>query len=275
MNMRHVPSSLRWFSLALFAVASITVHAESIPVPGHVDPRIRTAFYEPDQVYELDGIVGFHLDLEFAPNERFVGLSAGDPRAIAYSAHGNVLTIRPKVARDVMNLTVTTSARRYYFDYSIAPHASPGDSDVMYAVKFTYPPQEAIAPKAKRNEQISKDFANAEARRPKNTDYWFCGDPSIKPSEAYDDGIETYLRFGAREELPAIFLEHADGHESLINFTVKGDYVVLHRVARRFVLRRGSLAGCIVNKDFTGGGERLRSGTIAPNVVRERRRAQP
>ncbi len=275
MSTRPGVSSVRWLAPMVFAVVSIAAHAESIPVPGRVDPRIRTAFYDPNQVYEIDGVVGFHLDLEFAPNERFVGLSAGDPKAIAYSAHGNVLTIRPKVARDVMNLTVTTSAHRYYFDYRIAPHADPGDSDVMYAVQFTYPPQGATPPKVRRKAQIASDFANAEAARPKNTDYWFCGDPSIKPSQAYDDGIETFLRFGAREELPAIFLQHTDGHESLINFTVEGDYVVLHRVARRFVLRRGSLAGCIGNKDFTGGGERLRAGTIAPDVVRERRRAQP
>lgn len=260
-------------ALALMLVGFAgTAHTEALPVGGHVDPRIRTAFYDPNQVYELYGIVGFHLDLEFAPNERFVGLSAGDPKAIAYSAHGNVLTIRPKVARDVMNLTVTTTEHRYYFDYTIAPHPDPNETDVMYAVQFTYPPQPKVASRADR---ITEDFNKAEAERPKNSDYWFCGSPEIKPSEAYDDGVETYLRFGTREELPAIFLQSSDGKESLLNFTVEGDYVVLHRVARRFVLRRGSLAGCIVNKHFTGGGERLRSGTIAPDVIRERRGAQP
>ena len=263
-------------ALALMLVGFAgSAHAEALPVGGHVDPRIRTALYDPNQVYEIYGIVGFHLDLEFAPNERFVGLSAGDPRAIAYSAHGNVLTIRPKVARDVMNLTVTTTEHRYYFDYTIAPHPDPNETDVMYAVQFTYPPQPKAATEASRADRINDDFKKAEAERPKNTDYWFCGSPEIKPSEAYDDGVETYLRFGTREELPAIFLQSADGKESLLNFTVEGDYVVLHRVARRFVLRRGSLAGCIVNKHFTGGGERLRSGTIAPDVIRERRGAQP
>ena len=262
-------------ALVVMSAVAVTAHAEALPVGGHVDPRIRTAFYDPNQVYQLYGIVGFHLDLEFAPDERFLGLSAGDPKAIAYSAHGNVLTIRPKVARDVMNLTVTTTEHRYYFDYTIAPRPDANDVDVMYAVQFTYPPKPKTVSLATSADQISQDFDQSEAQRPKNTDYWFCGSPEIKPAQAYDDGIETYLRFGSREELPAIFLQNSDGHESLLNFTVEGDYVVLHRVARRFVLRRGSLTGCIVNKEFTGGGERLRSGTVAPDVIRERRGTQP
>ena len=87
----------------------------------------------PNQVYELFGFVGFHLDLEFAPDERFVGLSAGDPKALTYSAHGNILTLRPKVAHDAMNLTVTTTAHRYYFDYTIAPR--PDRDDVRCDVR--------------------------------------------------------------------------------------------------------------------------------------------
>ena len=256
----------------LMALVVVVARAESIPVAGHVDPRIRTAFYDPNQVYELFGFVGLHPDLEFAPDERFVGLSAGDPKAFTYSAHENVLTIRPKVARDAMNLTVTTTLHRYYFDYTIAPRSDRGDV-VMYAVQFTYPPPPATAATVPRAQLIWQDFAKAEAMRPKNTDYWYCGSPEIRPIAAYDDGIETHIRYDAREELPAIFILQTDGSESLLNFTVQEDEVVIHRVARRFVVRRGSLTGCIVNQRFNGGGERLRSGTIAPDVIRERRGA--
>ncbi len=35
------------------------------------------------------------------------------------------------------------------------------------------------------------------------------------------------------------------------------------------------LTGCIVNKGFVGSGERLESGTIAPDVTRERKDAPP
>jgi type IV secretion system protein VirB9 len=55
-----------------------------------------------------------------------------------------------------------------------------------------------------------------------------------------------------------------------VNYTVEAGEVVVHRVAARFIVRRGALTGCIVNKGFAGGGERLDSGTVAPNVLRER-----
>jgi type IV secretion system protein VirB9 len=68
--------------------------------------------------------------------------------------------------------------------------------------------------------------------------------------------------------LPAIFVRNDDGSESLLNFHVDAGDVIVHRVARRFILRRGKLTGCIVNQGFSGAGARLDSGTIAPQVER-------
>ena len=45
--------------------------------------------------------------------------------------------------------------------------------------------------------------------------------------------------------------------------------MVVHRVARQFVLRRGRLTGCIVNQGFGGSGLRLDSGTVTPEVERD------
>ena len=42
---------------------------------------------------------------------------------------------------------------------------------------------------------------------------------------------------------------------------------------RRFVLKRGKLTGCIVNRAFTGSGRRLASGTLSPDVGRVPRTA--
>ena len=86
--------------------------------------------------------------------------------------------------------------------------------------------------------------------------------------------MQTRLRFGARHELPAIFVRNGDGSESLANFTIDAGELTVHRVARHFVVRRGGLSGCIVNEDFSGTGERLGSGTVAPEVERVTRGAQ-
>jgi type IV secretory pathway VirB9-like protein len=90
------------------------------------------------------GFVGYHLDLEFESGRGVHGLSAGDPEALTYSAHDNVLTLRPKVELAQMNLTVSTNRRRYYLEYSVSSR-KPNRylDDVMYAVRFTYPPAKA------------------------------------------------------------------------------------------------------------------------------------
>ena len=109
----------------------------------------------------------------------------------------------------------------------------------------------------------------------RNVDYWFCGNNTIKPIAASDDGVHTRLTFAAKAELPAIFVSNDDGSESLLNFNMDAGDVVIHRVAARFIVRRGRLTGCIVNKGFAGSGERLESGTIAPEVTRERKEISP
>jgi type IV secretion system protein VirB9 len=267
----------RYLTLSVWSVALVLgindpVHADSLPMRGVTDSRIRTVLYSPDDVYRLYGFVGYALDLEFASDEVFVGLSAGDPEALTYSAHENVLTLRPKAASSQMNLTVSTNRRRYYFEYRIAERSMGRFADeAMYAVRFMYPAGPAAKESLTPEQRVARDLALAQRNRPRNVDYWFCGNGAIKPVAASDDGVHTRLTFAAKAELPAIFVSNDDGSESLLNFSMDAGDVVIHRVAPRFIVRRGRLTGCIVNKGFAGSGERLESGTIAPEVTRERK----
>jgi type IV secretion system protein VirB9 len=217
------------------------------------------------------------LDLEFELDETFEALSGGDLEGLTYSAHENVLTLKPKVAYTEMNLAVTTSKRRYYFEYSVSARRPNADvAPVMYAVRFSYPPVKPPAADGLTDEQRLKlELVKGREHRPRNTDYWFCGDASVKPTAASDDGIQTRLTFAPRSELPAIFVRNDDGSESLLNFSIEEGDMLLHRVAPRFIVRRGQLTGCIVNKGFLGSGDRLESGTVAPEVTRERKGVHP
>ena len=138
----------------------------------------------------------------------------------------------------------------------------------MYAVRFAYPPVPAKTRGPTSAEVVSGELERAKHASPENVDYWYCGNPELKPIAASDNGIETRLTFGARSELPAIFVLNDDGSESLINFSIDQGDVVVQRIARRFTLRRGKLTGCIVNEGFIGAGQRLKSGTISPAVTR-------
>ena len=76
------------------------------------------------------------------------------------------------------------------------------------------------------------------------------------------------MRFAAHSEFPTMYVKNDDDSESLVNFTVDNDEVVIHRVARSFVLRRGRLVACIQNRSFDGGGQRLETQTLVPGVER-------
>lgn len=262
--------------LALFMIvvvlgdlAPTAAHAETIPARGAVDARVRVAAYRPDDVYRLRGYVGYQIDLEFEPGETFVGLGAGDIEGLAFAGQDNHLFLKPKATRLATNLTVLTNRRHYQFDYSVSSaHPSAADPEVVYALRFTYPPTLSNQAREATEAKLASELRVAALERPQNIDYWYCGDPSLKPVAASDDGVHTRLQFAPQAELPAIFVRNDDGSESLLNFSMDSGDVIVHRVARRFILRRGKLTGCIVNQAFSGGATRLNSGTIAPNVER-------
>jgi type IV secretion system protein VirB9 len=252
------------------AIMAGAAMSETLPAKGPVDSRVRVVPYNSEDVYRLYGFVGYQIDLEFEPGETFVGLGAGDLEGLAFVGADNHLFLKPKAAKVATNLTVLTSRRHYQFDYTaVAGRPRVGDPEVIYALRFLYPP----GPQGKAQEIDTALRAAAGAAL--NLDYWYCGDDSLRPTAASDDGIRTRFRFGARAELPAVFVLNDDGSESLLNFNMEAGDLLIQRVARRFILRRGALTGCVVNRGFTGGGKRLETGTVSSRVERATNGAGP
>jgi type IV secretion system protein VirB9 len=243
---------------------------------GSGDARLRTVDYAPEQVYALRGYVGYQIDLEFEPGETFVGLGAGDVEALTFSAQDNHLFIKPRAADVHTNLTILTSRRSYHFDYEVLSATAPARNapGLIYTLRFAYPVVPAAADVLARAE-IGRALNRVPDAAPLNRDYWFCGNEALLPLAAFDDGIHTHLRFNPRGELPALFVRNEDGSESLLNFNIEQGEIVIHRVARQLVVRRGRLTGCIVNKSFDGVGRELHSGTVAPEVERATRSLPP
>ena len=269
--------SAGWALAVLLAAGSTcAARADIVPAKGMVDPRIRTALYSADEVYRLRGAVGYVIELIFEDGEFFTGRAGGDLEAVAIDGYEHWVHLKPRVAVVATNLVIYTNRRAYRFDYS-ASTAAPGrgSEEVMYAVRFRYPADPVAASAESASERITERLARATATRPRNFHYGYCGHPALKPVAASDDGVHTHLAFGPRAELPAIFVRNDDGSESLLNFSVENGSVVIHRVARQFIVRRGRLAGCVVNQGFAGTGERLESGTLSPDVRRDRRELGP
>jgi type IV secretion system protein VirB9 len=244
---------------ALLLLGAAATWAETTPVPGSADPRVRSVPYQAEEVVRLQGQVGYALEIELESGEHLLDLAAGDTSAIDVGVRTNHVLIKPRRAVAGMNLTLLTDRRVYRFDYRAA--RSTGESamqNVVYAVRFTYAAPTPATPVA-------------TAPAPRNSDYWYCGAPALRPVAAYDDEIHTHLKFSARSELPAALVREDDDTESLVNAHVEGDWLVLHRVARHWVLRLGRLVGCIDNRSFSGPSAHSEHGAASTNLVRELR----
>ena len=260
--------SANLLAVLLTWVATLSgVRAETVPVRGMLDPRVRVAVYQSDQVYRLTGFVGYHIHVQWEPGEIFVGLGAGDLEGLSFVAQGSHLFLKPKVAQVSTNLTVITDRRHYLFEYS-AEARRPNSivDDVVYSLTFTYGP-----PPSGKSDGIEAALAAPALR--KNFDYGFCGSRALKPVSVYDDGLRLHVKFSARADWPAVFVRNPDGTDALVNFTVEKDELVVHKVAERFILRRGKLVGCLINRAFDASGvrsgtERSGTDTVSPDVVR-------
>ena len=119
-----------------------TIRAETLPQRGVADGRIRTVTYNPDEIYRLYGFVGYAIELIFEDGETFAGNAGGDLEAITFGWHDNHMILKPKAASVGTNLVVYTNRRAYRFEYSAsARKPDPRIDQVMYAVRFAYPPQ--------------------------------------------------------------------------------------------------------------------------------------
>src|SRR5665213_356666 len=190
-----------WFAPVSVLVCTVSMAA------GYVDPRLRIVPYSADEIYRLPGYIGYQIDLEFDRGERFVGLGAGDLDGLGFTAQMNHLFIKPKAANVSTNLTVLTNRRIYHFDYATLPRPpDPDRADVIYALRFSYPPTPATQVASVHADSAQAVLAQTRSTGSRNSDYWYCGRTELQPIEAWDDGVHTHLRFGARAELPAVFV---------------------------------------------------------------------
>jgi len=265
---------------ALLSTASGTALSAVTPSLGRLDARVREVEYREGQVVSLAGYVGYHIHLELERGETFVALGAGDSAAVDIAAEGRHVMLKPKAVRVATNLTLVSSRRVYHFEYRTY-EAQPPMPAAIFALRFRYPeaprgdapaatlPFTSVSEPAAAPEPIAR---LATPARLENRDYWYCGSPWLRPVAVTDDGVQTRITFDARGEWPALFVKNPDGTESLTNFHAEGTTAVVHRVAPGFVLRRGSLVGCVENRGYAGSGRWVDNGASEPAAVREVRK---
>lgn len=223
---------IRQLALPLIACA---LSAATVPQPGMADPHIQTVFYQPDDVVQLRGAMGWQIMIEFAPDERIENVSIGDSLAwqVTPNKRARDLFLKPLSRRASTNMTVVTNQRRYAFSLTVGPRAA----TTPWVLRFDYPPPPLV---------VEADPPPPPPPLPLNYRYGLGGDASVLPVRVWDDGRQTYFEFAEQTAIPAIFAAGpGKKEESLVNVATRGRLQVVQQLGVRFILRSGERVGIV------------------------------
>jgi type IV secretion system protein VirB9 len=208
------------------------------------DTRLVVFRYDPNDSYLVLARPGAVTHLALEPGESVVAFALGDTVQWMVQDKGPNVFVKP-VRPDVYTSGTLVTNRR---TYQLGLRSSPEGGAWYQRVSWTYPALlalegegAAVAPAAARGTRDPDGTAIAGLRLDRlNFDYRVQGHAAFRPSQVLDDGRFTYLQMPAGlQEMPALFVAGSSGAGELVNYSVRGRYLVVHRLAERFLLKLG------------------------------------
>lgn len=243
-----------------------------------------------------ESATGFVSDCK-APSEWCIRADKGD----------NQIWVKPLSKSTLNNLELSTTKRDYSFQFVVVSGAE-RTRNAMYRVMFRYPLElpnlgamgipgvlkfpdllaAAPAPSTE-NEAVTPPSRTSTYPTPEVRNYKYVkkvgpGSETIAPSVVFDDGRFTYLQFPKAQEVPAVFLVAADGSEIRVTTHAERlsgpaedqdaqaapDYLVIHRVAPKIILRLGTAVIELINQgDSTNKGRETINGSTDGRFIRQ------
>jgi len=232
-------------ALALSLVLPLAV------TPAHADPRLQEVMYDELEVFTLPGRVNVQASIIFGEDETIENVAIGNSQTwqVTPNKRANILFVKPLEPRAATNLTVVTSKRTYLFDLVASPSAKP-----LYVLRFDYPvdPEEE-ARKAELAQAATEEPAQPadpfSSVNPADLNFAWSGEgeANLLPDRTFDDGEATFLTWPDGRDVPAILVTNTKGDEGPVNYTVRGDTIVIDGVPRSIILRSGEDSATLVN----------------------------
>ena len=223
--------------LVLFSTVSF---AASVPKRLSADSHIKMVQYDPNNVVLLKGRYGYQTEISFAANETVQSVSLGDSLAWQAVPVANHLFIKP-VASSNTNMTVLTNLNSYNFQLD----SQNTNIQPTYKLQFIYAQGGYTLTGANAVSEFNPDKLNWK--------YSYTGEKALAPITAFDDGKFTYFKFkdGGASRMPSIFIVDKNRNETLVNYHMQGEYMVVNSVAKQFTLRDGEIVTSVYNEADT------------------------
>ena len=199
------------------------------------------------QVYAAPGQI---TDVALEPGEQLVGSGPvaagdtvrwiiGDTESGAGAAKRIHILVKPTRPELTTNLVIDTDRRTYHLELRS------DEKTYMAAVSWIYPQDQLIA--------LRQQNAAADAAAPVATGvdisalnfrYRVEGDsPAWRPKRAFDDGRQVFIEFPsgiAQGEMPPLWVIGAEGDGQLVNYRVRGNYMIVDRLFAAAELKLGA-----------------------------------
>ena len=242
-----------------FIRLSLALAALLLAVPALAqDQRLQTRVYDEATVFQINGKVKVQTTIKFREDEAIENVAIGDSQAwqVQPNKAQSLLFVKPLEPNAKTNMTVVTNKRTYLFDLVSSPRNNP-----LYVLQFSYPKAEKAEEEARlaRAAERAREQANAvemaaatdplAVADPERLNFAWAstGDAELIPEQAYDDGESVYLTWPEGTPIPAILVRNYEGEEGPVNFTVRGNTVVLDVVPGMIVLRSGDDSATLTN----------------------------
>lgn len=233
--------------IALLLITLIPcANAETGGKGSHLDRRVQTATYSPDNVYRIyamkNRVTAIKLEAGETINMDNGALGVGKPGnqqnpewLIGANKDGSMILIKPSqyAEEPETNVIINTNRRTYLFELRLAKSASA----MTYLFRFDYPAPQKVGETPFKGREINSNPCNGVINR----QYQKRGDMVLSPYEIWDNGTFTCLRFPTNAPRPVIYEVLPDGTESMVNTHSVNDILVVHGVSKMFRLRLNKL----------------------------------
>lgn len=248
-----------FISVILPVAANADISA--IPMPG--DTRLVVFPFDANDTYTVLARPKSVTDISIHPDENIIAMAVGDSAQWVISkttGHVFIKPIRPDIATTA---TIVTDRRTY----QLTLRASPEDGKFYQRVSWDYPDivifQQEQAARAKASFDAERVRLESTVVTPNvaieklNFDYTIKGEADFKPQQVFDDGKFTWIRMSAAQEMPAVFLKSESGDAELLNYNMRGQFLVIQRLVPRLLLKSGDMEIIITNNKIKPAGRGL------------------
>ena len=144
------------------------------------------------------------------------------------------------------SMTVITDKRSYQFVIRSTGDGSKWYQRVSWRIPSTFVFDEGgqqsnvlVTERAKQAQSKPAEVVAGIDPERLSYEYEIAGDAPFRPSVVSDDGVKTYIKLPkGLQELPVLFAVQ-DGQFTLVNYSVRGDYLIVQLVQDVFILKIG------------------------------------